>query len=305
MTRASSIRPVYARAEQGALIGLVANFLLAAAKLAGGIFGHSFALLADAVNSLGDTITSLVVLGALRIAQRPPDAEHPYGHSRIEAAAGAGVSVVLLSSAGAIAWEAIQRLGSDHPIPSGWTLWVAGGTVILKESLYQYKSRLGRKAGSRALLANAWDHRSDALAALAVLVGLAAVRFGGERYQDADELAAIVVVAVILWGGVKLLKGTVHELMDAQAEPAYVERVRRAAHAVSQVHGVEKLFVRKTGLEYLVDIHIEVEPELTVREGHRVGHDVKDRLLDEFPEIKEVLVHLEPAPSDEAAGAGG
>jgi cation diffusion facilitator family transporter len=289
------MRPVYAEAARGALIGLIANCVLAVAKLLGGILGHSFALIADAINSLGDTITSMVVLGALHFAQRPPDDDHPYGHTRIEAAAGAGVSILLLSSAGAIAWEAIQRLGSDHDPPSAWTLWVAGGTVILKEGLYQYKSRLAKKAGSQAILANAWDHRSDALAALAVLVGLAAVRFGGRRFQDADEIAAIVVVGVILWGGVRVLKGALHELMDAQAEPAYVERVRQAANSVSQVLGVEKLFIRKTGLEYLVDIHIEVEPDLTVREGHRVGHQVKDRLLNDFAEIKEVLVHLEPA----------
>jgi cation diffusion facilitator family transporter len=291
----ASMRPVYAEAERAALIGLVANALLAAVKLAAGLIGQSFALIADAINSLGDVVTSTVVLGALHYAQRPADREHPYGHARIEAAAGAGVSILILSSAGAIAWEAVQRLGSSHLPPPAWTFWVAGGTVVLKESLYRYKAGVAKKAGSRAILANAWDHRSDALAAMAVLIGLAAGRFGGDRFRDADEIAALVVVGFILLSGLRLLKGTIHELMDAQADSGYVERVRSVAESVERVQGVEKLFIRKTGLEYLVDIHIEVEPELTVREGHRVGHHVRDRLLGEFTEIREVLVHLEPA----------
>lgn len=297
------MRGAYARAEGAALLGLAANFLLAGAKLAAGLISQSFALLADAVNSLGDVVSSTVVLGALRFAQRPPDAEHPYGHTRIEAVAGALVSMLIIGSAAVVGWEALHRIGMDHPPPPHWTLWVAGGTALLKELLYQYKWRLGRRTGSQSLLANAWDHRSDALAALAVLVGLGVVRFGGPEYRAADEVAALVVVVIILRGGVLLLLGSVHELMDAQAEPAYLDRVRTSALGAPGVLGVEKLWVRKTGIEYLVDIHIEVDPDSSVREGHTVAHRVKDRLMEEFPEIREVLVHLEPAPAgDDAPG---
>jgi cation diffusion facilitator family transporter len=297
------MRGVYARAEGAALLGLAANFLLAGVKLAAGLISQSFALIADAVNSLGDVVSSTVVLGALRFAQRPPDAEHPYGHTRIEAVAGALVSVLIIASAAVVGWEALHRIGMEHEPPPHWTLWVAGGTALLKELLYRYKWRLGKRTGSQSLLANAWDHRADALAALAVLVGLTLVRFGGPGLRSADELAALVVVVIILRGGVNLLRGSVHELMDAQAEPAYLDRVRTAAARAPGVLGVEKLWVRKTGIEYLVDIHIEVDPDSTVRDGHRVAHRVKDRLMEEFPEIREVLVHLEPAPAgDDAPG---
>jgi cation diffusion facilitator family transporter len=288
------MRTVYARAERGALAGLLANLALAAGKLTAGLFSGSFALIADAINSLGDVLASLVVLASLRFAQRPPDAGHPYGHTRIEAIAGAIVSVLILASAGAIAVEAVRRIPLVHPPPPAWTLWVAGITIVLKEALYRYQWRIGRLSGSQATLANAWDHRADALAALAVLAGLSLVRFGGPGWGSADEFAALCVVAVILWGGLRLLLGSIHELMDAQAEPEFVERLRRAALDVTQVAAVEKLLVRKSGLEYFVDLHLEVDPAMTVESGHRVGHAVKDRLLEAHPEIREVLVHLEP-----------
>jgi len=295
------MRGVYASAERGALLGLTVNLVLAIGKLTAGILSGSFVLIADAVNSMGDVLASTVVLGSLRFAQRPPDAEHPYGHTRIEAIAGALVSMLILVSAGIIAWEAIQRIGRDHAAPPGWTLWVAGTTVVIKELLYRYKWGLGQKTGSQAIKANAWDHRADALSALAVLVGLACVRFGGTAWQDADEIAALVVVVLILAGGVQLLLGSAHELMDAQAEPGFVEQIRRVVLEVPGADGVEKLFVRKTGIEYLVDLHLEVDPGMTVESGHRVSHAVKDRLMAECAEIREVLIHLEPArPGDDA-----
>ena len=187
-----AMRRVYASAERGALLGFIVNLVLAIGKLAAGLLSGSFVLIADAVNSMGDVLASTVVLGSLRFAQRPPDAEHPYGHTRIEAIAGALVSMLILISAGIIAWEAMQRIGLRHGAPPGWTLWVAGTTVVIKEMLYHYKWRLGQKTGSQAIKANAWDHRADALSALAVLVGLALVRFGGEAWGDADEVAALV-----------------------------------------------------------------------------------------------------------------
>jgi cation diffusion facilitator family transporter len=184
----------------------------------------------------------------------------------------------------------------QHDLPPAWTLWIAGLNVAIKESLYQYKARVGRRTGSTALIANAWDHRSDALCALAVLVGLGVVRWGGSRFISADEVAALVVVAVIVWAGTSLLRNSAHELMDVQAAEPFVQSLRRTAASVAGVSGVEKLWARKSGLEYLADIHIEVDAQLSVAEGHRIGHLVKDRLLSEFPNLRDVLVHLEPFP---------
>ncbi len=179
MSIGHSSESLYRSATRAALLGLVVNSALGVVKLIGGLVGNSFALLSDAVNSLGDSLTSVVVVYALRVAQRPPDNEHPYGHTRAEAIAATNVAVVIILSALMIGWEAIQRLSTSHEAPPVWTLWIAGANVIIKEALYQYKVRVGRRVRSAAVMANAWDHRSDALCSLAVLTGLAIVRWGG------------------------------------------------------------------------------------------------------------------------------
>jgi cation diffusion facilitator family transporter len=276
-------------------LGLAVNFSLGAAKLFAGLVGNSFALLSDAVNSLGDSLTSIVVLYALRVAQRPADAEHPYGHTRAEAIAASNVALVIILSGLVVGWESLQRLGTIHPAPPVWTLWIAAANAVIKEGLYRYKVRVGRRIGSVAIIANAWDHRSDALCSLAVLAGLSLVRWGGPALADADEAAALFVVVAILTAGIRLFCSASSELMDPQADPEFVAQIRGVATAVPGVYAVEKLWVRKTGLEYLADIHIEVDGQMAVEEGHRIGHDVKDRLLDGFPALRDVLVHLEPA----------
>jgi cation diffusion facilitator family transporter len=287
---------LYREALRAAGLGLVVNGGLGAAKLVGGLIGQSFALLADAVNSLGDVVTSAAVMFALWVAQRPADKEHPYGHTRAEAIAGSNVALLILISALALGWEALRRFRVAHGPPPLWTLAIAGANILIKEALYRYKIRVGRRLGSRALIANAWDHRSDALCALAVLVGLGLVRIGGPRWSAADEVAALVVVAAISVSALGLLRTSVHELMDVQADDELLDQVRREALSVPEVRGVETLWLRKTGLEYLADIHIEVDAGLTIAEGHRIGHRVKDRLLARLPALRDVLVHLEPYP---------
>jgi cation diffusion facilitator family transporter len=276
----------------------VVNSLLGLVKLIGGIACGSFALISDAVNSIGDAVTSVVVLFAFRLAQRPPDAEHPYGHTRAEAIAASNVALLVILSALAIGWEAIKRMGVGHEPPPRWALWIAAANVVIKEGLYQYKIRVGRRTGSAALIANAWDHRSDAICSLAVLVGLGLVRWGGPRWISADEIAALVVVVAIVWMGVQVFRHSASELMDVQADEPFVQAVRQAAEAVRDVLGVETLLLRKSGLEYFADIHIEVDRNLTVAHGHEIGHRVKDRLLERFSTLRDVLVHLEPHPFD-------
>lgn len=292
----SPLASLYREVVRAAWLGLYVNLGLGAAKLVGGLVGHSFALVADAVNSLGDVVTTIVVLVALRVAQQPPDAEHPYGHSRAEGIAATNVAVLIIISALGIGWEALRRWGTPHSIPPAWTLWIAGVNVVIKEGLYHYKSAVGRRTGSAAIVANAWDHRSDALCALAVLIGLGLVRLGNGRWMWADEAASLVVVAAIIFSGVKLFRSSASDLMDVQADEPLVGRIRCHAAAVPGVSGVDKLWVRKSGLEYFADIHIEVDPNMSVAEGHRIGHAVKDRLLADFPILRDVLVHLEPHP---------
>ncbi|MCA9090384.1 MAG: cation transporter [Planctomycetaceae bacterium] len=291
-----SISELYADATRAALLGLGVNLALGIAKLVGGLVGSSFALIADAVNSLGDVVTTVVVLLALRVAQRPADAEHPYGHTRAEGIAASNVAVLIIISAMVVGWEAIQRLSHPHAVPPMWTLWLAGANIVIKEGLYRYKIKVGKRTGSGAMIANAWDHRSDALCALAVLLGLLAIRLGGPRFIWADEAASLVVMGAIIWSGVQLFRTSASDLMDVQADPELVERIRAAARQVKDVRDVETLWVRKSGLEFFADIHIEVDQHLTVAAGHRIGHEVKDRLLRDFPRLRDVLVHLEPYP---------
>lgn len=281
---------------RAAALGLFVNVSLGIIKLVGGMVGSSFALISDAVNSLGDALTSIVVLFALWFAQRPADEEHPYGHTRAEAIAASYVALLVVISALLVGWEAIERLWAAHVAPPVWTMWIAGANVLIKEGLYRYKQQVGKRIGSAAILANAWDHRSDALCSLAVLIGLAAVRWGGSSFLWADEAAALVVVAAILWSGGWLLARSTSELLDPQADEELVAQIRDAAAAVPGVRAVEKLWVRKTGIEFLADIHIEVDAKMTVEEGHRIGHDVKDQLLARFASLRDVLVHLEPCP---------
>jgi cation diffusion facilitator family transporter len=193
-------------------------------------------------------------------------------------------------------------LSVQQALPPAWTLWIAGSNVLIKEALYRYKIAVARRTGSQAMIANAWDHRSDALCSLAVLVGLAAMRWGGPSFVWADDAAALVVVAAIVASGVALFRRSASELMDAQAAGGLVRKIREAALAEPGVRDVETLWVRKSGLEYFADIHIEVEPTLTVAEGHRIGHRVKDRLLAQFNQLRDVLVHLEPDRHTEGDG---
>ncbi len=281
-------------AFRAAALGLLVNLVLGIVKLVAGVVGGSFALISDAVNSLGDSVASVVVLCALKIAQRPADAEHPYGHTRAEAVAASNVALLIVVSALWVGWEAVSRWGQIHGPPPVWTLWIAAANVGIKEALYRYKLRVGRRTGSMAVIANAWDHRADALCSLAVLIGLSAVRWGGPGFIWADEAAALVVVVAIVSSAVRLFLRSASELMDLQADAQWVRQIEQQARQVTGVRDVETLWVRKSGLEYFADIHIEVDPQITVEQGHRIGHQVKDRLLAQFPALRDVLVHLEP-----------
>jgi cation diffusion facilitator family transporter len=296
MTSAEPISGLYRSAKTAAWAGLAVNLALAAVKLVAGIVGHSIALMADAVNSIGDGLTSVVLLYALGVAQRPADAEHPYGHSRAEPVAALSIAVLIGASAIGIAIESLRSLGTAHPVPPVWTLWIAAGNAVIKEFMYRYKRRVAARTGSQALVAGAWDHRSDALCSAAVLVGLAFVRYGGERLLWADEAAAIVVVGLILLAALKLFRRNASQLMDQQAEDETIAAIRRVAEQTPGVVRVEQIRARRSGLEVFVDIHIEVVGTLTVLEGHEIGHHVKARLLEKLTPVSDVLVHVEPAP---------
>ncbi|MCA9520448.1 MAG: cation transporter [Myxococcales bacterium] len=297
------MRGIYRRAERALLVGLAINFSLGLAKVIGGVIGSSYALIADSLNSFGDSVTSIATYCALRIARRPPDERHPYGYARAEGIAASSVALVVVISALAIGWGAIERLGDVHGAPPLWTLVLAAANVVIKEGLFRYHSRVGRRTGSEAMLATAWDHRSDALSSAAVFVGLFAVTLGGSSWAAADDCAALFVSGAIVWAAGRLYVGSLRDLMDPQAEQDFVAELRASAAAVEGVRELEKFFVRKVGLEYFVDVHLQVERTTTVEAGHRIGHRVKDRLIAAYPRVADVLVHLEPFRRDEEQSA--
>lgn len=285
---------LYHDARKAAWVGLVVNMVLAIVKLIAGLIGQSMALLADAVNSLADTVTTVVVLVAMHVARRPADEEHPYGHTRAEAIAGSSVAIIIAVVAVITIYKSFTHWHAQHILPPVWTLWIAGSNVLIKECLYHYKKRVGQRTGSSALIANAWDHRADAFCSLAVLIGLSIVLFSDGKYIHADELAAMIVGGAILFSAGELYFKGANELLDAQGDKQLLEDIRVTALNVSGVSDVEKLRVRKSGLEYFADIHVQVPPELSIAKAHSLGHAVKDELLMSYPKLRDVLVHVEP-----------
>jgi cation diffusion facilitator family transporter len=290
----------YRASRTAAFWGLGVSLGLGAVKLLGGLLGHSLALLSDGVHSLFDAAISAALLVALIVTQRPADREHPYGHGRVEAVAGAGVALILLALAAAIAYESLSTLADRHTPPAGFTLVIAGGGACLQELLYRYVSRVAHRTGSTALLATAWDYRLDALGGIGVLIGVAMVRWAG--LPRADHVAAILIAGTVFWIGGGLLWENIQALIDRQADPEILQRVKTEARAVPGVLGVEKLRVRRMGIELIVEIHIEVDGNQTVRGGHTVAHAVKDHLMLQIPAISDVVVHVEPFREPAARG---
>jgi cation diffusion facilitator family transporter len=270
------------------------NILLVAGKLAGGFFGHSHALIADAMESLADIISSVIVWRAVVLAAEPPDREHPYGHGKAEAIATAVVSTILLLAALGIAINAGRQVFEPREPPRAFTLYILIGVVVVKELVFRYASQQARLAESGAVKADAWHHRSDAITSLAAAIGISVCLLGGARWVYADDAAALFAAAIIGWNGWLLLRPALDELMDAAPSAVLLAQIRATAAEVAGVQAVEKCQARKTGFQYLVDMHIEVDPEMTVQQGHGIAHQVKSRVREAVPLVNDVLVHVEP-----------
>lgn len=285
------------RSLRATFIGLAVNTVFSVAKFAAGILGHSHALVADAVESLADIFSSIVVWRGLVVAAEPADEDHPYGHGKAEPLAAAFVSTILLLAAGWIVVEAVRDISQPHPPPKAFTLLVLGAVIIIKEFLFRFVSGESDKVQSTAVRADAWHHRSDAITSLAAAIGITVALVGGKGYEAADEIAAIFAAGIIAWNGWRMLRPALNELMDAAPDPEVVERIRQLGETVAGVARVEKCVARKTGYNYYVDMHLEVDPTMTVLRSHEIAHDVKDKIRGRFPEVRDVLIHIEPAKS--------
>ncbi|HYD82639.1 MAG TPA: cation diffusion facilitator family transporter [Opitutus sp.] len=278
------------------LRGILLNALLAVLKFTGGIFGNTYALIADGVESLLDILSSVLVWAGFRVAARPPDANHPYGHGKAEPLAALSVAVFIFAAAIWIGWHAIYEIITPHRGPHWATLPLLAGIVATKIWFSRRLHAAGEVAGSTALGAEALHHYSDAVTSGAAFVGIAIAVIGGEGYEAADDWAALVACAVITFNGVALFSRALEDVMDTAVSDEFENEVRARALAVVGVSALDKCRVRKSGLSHLVDIHVCVNGNLTVREGHDIAHAVKDALLESPLRVSDVSVHIEPTP---------
>jgi cation diffusion facilitator family transporter len=283
--------------EQGirsTLIGMGFNFVLAGVKITSGFIGHSYALIADGIESLSDVFSSLVVFVGLRIAMRPPDENHPYGHGKAEPIAGVLVGVALLVAAVFIVHESLHEIITPHHTPAPFTLAVLAAVVVIKETLFRYVVRVGKNIDSTAVTVDAWHHRSDAITSALAFVGISIALIGGKGFEQADDYAALLAAGIIAFNALRLIGPALYELTDVAPTREINDEVKAVARRVDGVVDLDKCLVRKMGLEYYVDLHVIVDPELTVWRGHAIAHDVKDAIREANPRIAEVLVHIEP-----------
>lgn len=277
------------------IFSMLGNAALAVIKFLAGIFGNSYALIADGIESTVDIFSSFLVLLGLRYAARPADENHPYGHGKAEPLITFAVVVFLVLSAFTIAWQSIQNIQTPHALPESWTLWVLAGIILWKETSFQVVLRRSKKLGSSSLKAEAWHHRSDAITSVAAFIGISIALFGGEGFEVADDYAALLAVGFILYNCYGIFRPALSEVMDENNHDTLVEEIRQVALTVHGVSDTEKCFIRKAGMKYHVDLHAHVDGKLTVREGHDIAHELKDTLRREIPQLGHVLIHIEPA----------
>ena len=303
LSTAEQVRAAYAEGTRATVVALLVSACLAVLKIAAGILGNSFALIADGVESVLDIFSGLLVLGGLKLSVSAPTAAYPYGRGKAEPLAALVVATVLLLAAAGIAVGAAREIVTPQTAPAPFTLAVLLVVLLAKEGTFRWLLWKGRRAGSLAIEVDAWHHRADALTSLAAFVGISLSLWAGDAWVRADDWAALVACGVIAWNGVRLFRSGLAEILDVSAPPAVRGQIRDLAGAVDGVEGIDELRVRRSGLVYLVDIHVEVNGELTVDQGHSLGHTVKDRLLGSELPILDVLVHVEPLKP--ASGEGG
>ena len=275
-------------------LSIAGNGILALGKFLAGFFGNSYALIADAIESTADVFSSFLVLVGLRYAAKPADENHPYGHGRVEPLITFAVVGFLIVSATVIAYESIENIRTPHQIPEPYTLIVLVIIIGIKEFFYRFVSKKSDETNSSSLKADAWHHRSDAITSFTAFVGISIALVMGDGYESADDWAALLASGFILFNAYLILRPALGEIMDEHMYDDLIEDIRKSAYSVKGVLDTEKCFVRKTGMTFHVDLHINVDGAKTVKEGHDIAHQVKDQMLHDLPEIADVLIHVEP-----------
>jgi cation diffusion facilitator family transporter len=286
------------RARKGTQLiarGMALNALLAVIKIAGGVAGRAYALIADGIESLTDIAISILIWAGVRWAAQPPDEDHPYGHGKAEAVSGLFTAVVILAASAGIGWHAIVEIRDPQQVPQWWTLLILAAVVAVKVVFSRRLDEVGRDTDSTALGAEAWHHLADALTSAAAFIGISIAVLGGPAYAAADGWAALVASVVIAYSGFHIFRKSLNEVMDIAVPAAMENDVRAIALGVPGVAELDKCRIRKSGLSYLVDIQIRVRGDMSVRAGHGIAHAVKDALLASSLRVSDVTVHVEPA----------
>jgi cation diffusion facilitator family transporter len=274
--------------------GIIGNVLLAIIKGLAGYFGNSYALIADAIESTSDVFSSLIVILGLKISTKPKDKSHPYGHGKAEPIVAIVVSLTLLAAAIIIAIQSVQEIVTPHHSPAAFTLLVLVLVVTVKETLFRYVFKVGAEVQSTAVKTDAWHHRSDAITSVAAFIGISISLIFGKGYESADDWAALLASGIIAFNAYNLFRPALAEIMDAAPSAHLEKEVRNVSLSVEGVIELEKCFIRKMGFDYFIDLHVIVNGELSVRDGHKIAHNVKEALFKSELRIIDVLIHIEP-----------
>ena len=277
---------------------LVLNFILFVTKAITGWLGGSFALIADAVNNLTDVGLSLGLFFGIKLAGKPPDDNHAYGHGKIETEIGRIIGLVVLATAGGIIMAGFNRMDDMHPPPHLAVIIVAALSIGIKEYMYQYQQRLAVRLSSQALAADALNHRTDVAATSCVLLGSLAVLIGGSKYAFVDGVAAIVVGGIMAFAAGRAVISSSREMLDEMPPKELIDRIQQAVLEVPGIVATEKILGRKMGMQYAVDVHLEVSGEMSVCDAHALGHRAKNQIIAKVPKVSQVLVHIEPDSSE-------
>jgi cation diffusion facilitator family transporter len=282
------------RARQLAILGMVVSGLLAILKITVGLFAHSAAVSADGFESAADVFTSGLVLIGLTLAARPADENHPYGHGRVEILTGLLLGFLLACAGCGIAWHGFAGAADERHVPASYAIWPLILSIGAKFGLVLVKTRHGRQIGSASLVADAANDGVDMLSGLVALGALSLALFDPTRFLRADHYGAFAVGLIVIATALRVIYESAMHLMDTMPDERSISKIREVALSVHDVSGVEKCFARKTGFKYHVDLHLEVDPEITVRASHEIASRVRDTIRQQLPWVADVLVHVEP-----------
>lgn len=277
------------------ILAICINVVLMLVKIGVGIVGNSYALVADGIESASDIFSSLITWAGFQFSLKPADDDHPYGHGKIESLAGLFSGFALLAAAAVIAWNSVVEIITPHHAPAWFTLPVLVGVVCVKEYLSRKVLAAGDSLDSNALKGDAWHHRSDAITSGAAALGIGIALLGGPGYESADDWAALVACVIILINAYLILKGSFHDVLDGRVSSDLLAAITATAAATPGVRSTEKCRVRKSGIGYFVEIHVRVDPAISVFDGHAISHRVKERLVSGHERIQDVMIHIEPS----------